>query len=116
MKYRELYKVLQHRTLHSPGFSYNDRSGWRVNPPTYIQLVNPLAVIAVDKVLRYRFWINHSGRVLSISYCRINQLGANTGNTWNIRCSTKKELAVQLEKLFLELETDKLNGKEGAYR
>ena len=114
MKYRELYKVLQHRMLHSPVFSYNDRSGWRVNPPTYIQLVNPLDVIAVDKVLRYRFWINHSGRVLSISYCRINQLGANTGNTWNIRCSTKKELAVQLEKLFLELETNKLNGKEGA--
>lgn len=52
--------------------------------------------LTLDKVLHYRFWINHSGRVLSISYCRINQLGANTGNTWNIRCSTKKELAIQL--------------------
>lgn len=114
MKYREVYKVLQHRALHSPGFSYTDRSGWRVRPPTHIQFANPLNIIAVDTVLRYRFWISHSGRVLSISYCRINKLGANAGITLNIRCSTKKNLAEALAKLFEELDAECAEIRRGA--
>ena len=100
MKYKEVYKILQHRMLHSPDFSYTDRSSWRVTPPTYLQLANPLNIIAVDKTLLYRFWITHSGRDLRISYCKINQKEANTGNTWCIQCTSKGELAVRLSNLF----------------
>lgn len=106
MKYRELYQVLQHRTLHSPDFSYTDRSGWRVKLPTYLQLANPLNIIAVDKTLGYRFWITHSGRDLRISYCKINHKEANTGNTWCIQCKLKGELAVKLSNLFNELDAE----------
>lgn len=114
MKYREVYKILQHRTLHSPGFSYTDRSSWRVTPPTYLQLANSLHIIAVDKALRYRFWITHSGQDLRISYCKINQMEANTGNTWCIQCKLKGELAVRLSNLFNELDAEYSKMQKGA--
>lgn len=113
MKYRELYKVLQHRILHSSGFSYTDRSGWRVRPHTYFHLANPLNIIAVDKVLRYRFWINHSGRELSISYCKINIEGVSIGITLYIRCKNKRELAEALTKLFDELDAEHAQIEKG---
>ncbi|MBQ7000151.1 MAG: hypothetical protein IJN67_03765 [Oscillospiraceae bacterium] len=114
MKYREVYQILQHRTLHSPAFSYTDRSGWRVKPPTYLQLANPLNIIAVDNTLCYRFWITHSGRDLRISYCKINQKEANTGNTWCIQCKSKGELAVSLANLFNELDAAYSQIQKGA--
>lgn len=114
MKYKEVYKILQHRMLHSPDFSYTDRSGWRVMPPTYLQLANPLNIIAVDKTLRYRFWITHSGRDLRVSYCKINQMEANTGNTWCIQCKSKGELAVRLSNLFNELDAAYSQMQKGA--
>lgn len=114
MKYRELYKILQHRMLHSPSFSYTDRSGWRVRPPTYLQLANPLNIIAVDKTLQYRFWICDSGRELSITYCKINSQGVNTGITLCIRCKLKGELAAELAKLFDELDLEYAKLQKGA--
>lgn len=113
MKYREIYQILQHRTLHSPYFSYTDRSGWRVKHPTYLQLSNPLNIIAVDRTLRYRFWITHSGRDLRVSYCKINQMEANTGNTWCIQCKSKRELAVRLSNLFNDLDAAHLQIQKG---
>ena len=114
MKYKDVYKVLQHRMLHSPDFSYTDRSSWRVTPPTYLQHTNPLNIIAVDKALRYRFWITHAGKDLRISYCKINQMEANTGNTWCIQCKLKKELAVRLSALFNELDAEYAKIQKGA--
>ena len=114
MKYREVYQVLQHRMLHSPDFSYTDRSGWRVKPPTYLQLANPLNIIAVDRTLRYRFWITHSGRDLRISYSKIDNMEASTGNTWCIQCKSKGDLAARISALFGELDAEYDKIQKGA--
>lgn len=48
MKYKAVYDVLNERRQTTPGFCYDDRSGWRASPQTYMTIQCPLWIIAED--------------------------------------------------------------------
>ena len=48
MKYKAVYDVLNERRQTTPGFCYDDRSGWRASPQTYMTIQRPLWIIAED--------------------------------------------------------------------
>lgn len=100
MKYQKLYTFLDQRKREIPGFQYNDRSGWRVARPTYIDAIRPLWIIAEDLKTHRRFWISHEHNVFQISICQMDEKGSNIGPTHSIRCCSRTDLAETFQKLF----------------
>lgn len=102
MKYQQLYAVLEQRRLNTPGFQYNDRSGWRSYSPSYIDHCRPLWIIAEDPATNRRFWITQEGRSMQITVGKMDASGHNCGTIGTVHCSTKAILAEKLQLLFSE--------------
>lgn len=103
MKYRELYSILENRRLSTPGFRYDDRSGWRnFNASPYINQIRPLWIIVEDSSAGQRIWITQDGPDMEITVCEMDAQGRNGKTLQRISCKTKTELAERLRRLFTQ--------------
>lgn len=102
MKYKQLYTVLEQHRLNTPGFQYDDRSGWRSYSQTYIDRLRPLWIIAEDPSTSRRYWITQEGPTMKITVGHMNKGGGNCGTIGSIRCATKTILAEKLQQLLCE--------------
>ena len=105
MKYKGIYKILQKRKRSVPGFTYDDRSCWGNND--YTAQLTPLWICAEDRATGCRLWITQtSAAALRISYVRIDEIGKRMGHETHIRCKSRTELAIRLERLFAALDEE----------
>ena len=103
MKYKAIYSVLEKRGREVPGFRYDDRSCGRLARLTYIDRLHSLWIIAVDPATGRRFWITHDGgNDFCISFRNMDEQMNNYGPSRYIRCTSHKDLAEKLQKLFSE--------------
>lgn len=103
-KYREVYKVLERRWQAVHGFSFRDFSGWRQTPQDYLTRSRPLWLVIEDQATMQRIWVTHEGRVMEITYTTMDAQGHNCGESHRIRCTSKTQLAQELEGLFSRLD------------
>ena len=99
-KYREVYKVLERRWQTVHGFSFRDFSGWNAAQQSYITRYRPLWLIIEDWATMQRIWVTHEGRDMEITYAAMDYQGLNYGESHRIRCTSKAQLAQELEGLF----------------
>lgn len=104
MKYRSLYKLLEHRQNHNPGFRYTDYSTGNSIPHTAAQPIRPLWIIAEDKSTGHRIWITQLRRELTLTYAKMDSAGRNPGLACTIRCNTQHQLVAEIKHLFGELD------------
>ena len=102
-KYREVYKVLEHRWQTVHGFSFRDFSGWNAAQQSYITRYRSLWLIIEDRATMQRIWVTHEGRDMTITYAAMDDQGRSCGESHCIRCTRKAQLAQELEGLFCGL-------------
>lgn len=93
MKYKAVYDVLNERRQTSPGFCYDDRSGWRASPQTYMTMQRPLWIIAEDTATGRRLWITQEGTRFGIAIQRMDAQKHNYGPTCHLICENRTKLA-----------------------
>lgn len=101
MKYKAIYDVLERSHTH---ISY-EHSGWRIAHPTYIEMTNPLWIVAEAPALNLRLWIVHTCGRLSVSTADM-RFDSNSRDYAQSRkyFRTQAELAAYLRKLLLPQE------------
>lgn len=104
MKYKDLYAVLNKRRSMVAGFSYEDRSGWHVAKPDYIDRTRPLWIIAEDRVARKRIWIAQEGVGMGITVRAMDGDGQNCETLRRINCRSRKKLAELLQGVFEQID------------
>ena len=102
-KYREVYKVLEHRWQTVHGFSFRDFSGWNAAQQSYITRYRSLWLIIEDRATMQRIWVTHEGRDMTITYAAMDYQGRSCGERHCIRCTRNAQLAQELEGLFSRL-------------
>ncbi|MSS91476.1 hypothetical protein FYJ45_25575 [Eisenbergiella tayi] len=100
MKYKAVYDVLNERRQTIPGFCYDDRSGWRASPQTYMTMQRPLWIIAEDVAAGRRLWITQEGARFGIAIRRMDEQKQNYGPTYHITCENRTKLAQVLRCQF----------------
>lgn len=103
-KYREVYKVLERRWQTVHGFRFQDFSGWNAARQDYTTRYRPLWLILEDKATMQRIWVTHVGRNMRITYTAMDDQGRNCGASHYISCTSKGQLAQELEGLFSRLD------------
>lgn len=103
-KYREVYKVLERRWQTVHGFSFRDFSGWNTAQQDYITRYRPLWLILEDRATTQRIWVTQEGRDMEITYAAMDDQGRNYGESHRIHCTSKAQLAQELEGLFSRLD------------
>jgi len=103
-KYREVYKVLEHRWQTVHGFSFRDFSGWKNPQQGHIARYRPLWLIIEDKATMQRIWVTCDGRDMVITYAAMDGQGRNYGESHRILCTSRDRLAQELEGLFRRLD------------
>lgn len=103
-QYREIYKVLEHRWQTVHGFSFRDFSGWKQPQQGHITRYRPLWLIIEDRATMQRIWVTHEGRDMEITHAAMDDQGRNYGESHRIRCTSKGQLARELEGLFSRLD------------
>lgn len=102
MQYKEVYALLNERRNKVSGFSYTDRSGWRVSSPSYIDHYRPLWIIAEDPACSRRIWITQEGSEMQITVAEMDEQGHNHNSALQLSCRSKTALAAGLRKLFVQ--------------
>lgn len=103
-KYREVYQVLERRWQTARGFSFRDFSGWNAAQKSCITRYRPLWLIIEDRATMRRIWVTHEGRSMAITYAAMDDQGRSCGKSHRIRCTSKTQLAQELEGLFSRLD------------
>jgi len=103
-QYREVYKVLERRWQTVHGFSFQDFSGRKVTPQNYMTRCRPLWIVIEDKATMQRIWVTCDGRDMVITYAAMDDQGRSCGESHRIRCTSKTQLARELEGLFSRLD------------
>lgn len=103
-KYREVYKVLERRWQTVHGFSFRDFSGWKAAQQNYTTQYRPLWLILEDRATMRRIWVTQEGRDMEITYMAMDDQGRNYGESHRIHCTSKSQLAQELEGLFSQLD------------
>lgn len=105
MKYCEIYKALERRWQVSPGFRFSDFSGWRSPVQDHAAAYRPLWIVVEDRATMRRIWLTQMGAKLAITYMAMDAKGFNQGQSHCIPCSSRRQMAQELDSLFARLDT-----------
>ncbi|PWM20952.1 MAG: hypothetical protein DBX97_02885, partial [Collinsella tanakaei] len=103
MQYRDIYKVLEHRWKTVLGVRFMDFSGW-CQPRTALRHRSRLLVVVEDQTSMRRICISHNDGPLTITYAPIGSQGCNNNQPMCICCKNEEQAAMELERLFVQLD------------